>query len=59
LVIDDEPDDQRARFHPALNREAIFGVFHPEEVDDQLLSNADLVLVDPGMSSGHGRAALQ
>ena len=57
LVIDDEPEDQRATFRLAPDGEAVFGVFHPEEVDHQLLQNADLVLVDYIIDTWQARSA--
>lgn len=46
LVIDDHPEDQRAVFRLADCSESKFEIAHPEEVDADMLEEADLVLVD-------------
>lgn len=45
LVVDDDPEPQRAAFRDS-GVAAHFEVVHPDEVDDDLLRAADLVLVD-------------
>jgi hypothetical protein len=46
LVIDDDPESQRAVFRSTTGVEATFEVVHPDDVDAEMLDNADLVLVD-------------
>ncbi len=46
LVVDDNPDEQRAAFPRGLDAPARFEVAHPSDVDESLLRDADLVLVD-------------
>jgi hypothetical protein len=50
IVIDDDPEPQRAVFR---GRDAAvrFEVVHPDEVDDDLLRTADVVLVDLRMDN--------
>lgn len=46
LVIDDQTEDQRAVFRLDAKAVSRFDIVHPEEVDLDMLEEADLVLVD-------------
>ena len=64
LVVDDEPEGQRAVFRLADASSASYSVVHPDEVTIGMLNDADLVLVDYILKSwdtrdGQPQAALQ
>lgn len=57
LIVDDEPDEQRAVFRLGPEAGASFEVLPPEEVDEDALNDADLVLVDYIIDKWPARAA--
>jgi hypothetical protein len=64
LVVDDEPDGQKAVFSLSHGDSATYKVVHPEDVTKDLLNEADLVLVDYilnnwGSRDGVGQIALR
>ncbi len=55
LVIDDDPEPQRAAFRVASQAGVHFEVLHPEEVEEAHLEAADLALVDNVLTHWPGR----
>jgi CheY-like chemotaxis protein len=58
LVIDDKPESVRAVFQLGRDAGTRFEVVHPDDVDRDLLNNADLVLVDYLLEAWTARTAL-
>jgi hypothetical protein len=56
LVVDDDPDPQRTAFRSASGTHATFNVVHPDEIDQVMLDDADLILVDYVISDWPGRS---
>ncbi len=46
VVVDDEPETQRTVFRHAPPERARFEILSPDEVDEEVLNSADLVMVD-------------
>jgi hypothetical protein len=55
-VIDDQPETQRGVFRLADGAVSTFEIAHPEEVDEDMLNQADLVLVDYDLTDWPARS---